>query len=588
MTAGPVVVAGLTAFAVSLAGTWACESVARRAGLVTVPRDDRWHRRPVALLGGLAIMLGTVVALGLVPGAVSRFGALLATAAVMGGIGLIDDLRPLPPQAKLVAQIVLAAVLIQLGFLLRLTPYALLNVFLTLFWVVGITNAFNLLDNMDGLAAGMALLAAGFRLVFFLVDRDQGGALITAAFMGGIAGFLVRNFPPAKIFMGDAGSLFIGFFLSGLSLAGEYAYSRGLSAVLVFPILLMLIPIFDTTFVTLTRLISGRPVSQGGRDHTSHRLVGLGISERQALGFLYGISGLSGLLAVLSYEYGFTYTIVLLALLLLGLFLLGIHLSRVQVLRAGSREPAVPIVRLVADFPFKRQVATVAIDLVLIVAAYYSAYLLRFEGAFEAHRDAFLVTVSPVIVIQVSSLALSGNYRGLWRYTSLPELLRLVRGITVGSGATVLYLVFATRFENLSRAVFVLDWLLLVAFLGGARASFRILAEVLRPAPDDFRRVLIYGAGDGGELTLREIRKNAGWRREPIGFLDDDVAKVGTRLHEIPVLGTLESLDEVLAGRQVDEVIVSSERIPAERVRALEAACAARGVPVVRASLRIE
>jgi UDP-GlcNAc:undecaprenyl-phosphate/decaprenyl-phosphate GlcNAc-1-phosphate transferase len=583
----PLVVTAVAAFVASLAATYACEAVARRAGLVTAPRDDRWHRKPVPLLGGAAIMVGTVAALWLIPGAVTRFGMLLAPALVMGAVGLRDDVRPLRPQAKLVAQIVLAATLMQFGFMLRLTPYTLPNVCLTLIWVVGITNAFNLLDNMDGLAAGMAIVAASFRLWFFLADHDQGGAAITAAFIGGVAGFFVRNFPPARIFMGDAGSLFIGFFLAGVSLAGEWAYSRGLSAVLVFPVLLMLIPIFDTTFVTLTRLLTGRPVSQGGRDHTSHRLVSLGISERQALAFLYGISGLSGVLAVLSYQYGFAYTVVLLALMLVGLVLLGVHLSRVQVARAADRGATVPVVRLVTDFPFKRQVATVAIDLALIVAAYYSAYLLRFEDGLDANRDVFLATVAPVIVIQISSLALSGSYRGLWRYTSMPELIQLIRGITLGCGATVLYLVFATRFAYLSRAVFVLDWLLLIVYLGAARASFRLLAELLRPRTEDFRRVLIYGAGDGGEMALREMRKNAALRREPVGFLDDDVGKVGRRLHEVPVLGTLERLEAILATLQVDEVVVSSGKIAPDRLRVLQQTCQVRGIPVARASLNI-
>jgi UDP-GlcNAc:undecaprenyl-phosphate GlcNAc-1-phosphate transferase len=576
------------AFVVALGATIACESAARRAGLVVTPREDRWHRQPIPLLGGVAIMLGLLTPLAFVRGVGTRFGVFLLVAAGMGAVGLLDDVRALRPQAKLVIQIILAAVLIQLGFLLRLTAYPLLDLLLTLFWVVGITNAFNLLDNMDGLAAGMAAVAGGFRLVFFLIDGDRAGAAVTAAFIGALLGFLVRNFPPARIFMGDAGSLFVGFFLSGVCLVGEFAYSRGIAAVLVFPVLLMLIPIFDTTFVTLTRLVTGRPVSRGGRDHTSHRLVSLGITERQALALLYGVSIVSGLLAVLSYQYGFAYTVVFLALLLIGLVLLGVHLSRVQVVRADSPPADSAVVRLVADFPFKRQLATVAIDLVLIVVAYYSAYLLRFEGTFDDHRAIFLRTVGPVIILQVASLALCGCYRGLWRYTSLTDLLRLVRGATLGVAASVLYLVFTTRFENLSRAVFILDWLLLVVFLCGSRASFRLFGELLRPAHASFRRVLIYGAGDGGELTLRELRNNATLRREPVGFLDDDRTKAGSRIHEVPVLGGLDGLDELLARFRINEVVVASDKIPAERVRRLEAICAGRGVPVLRAALRIE
>jgi len=578
----------VVAFLVALVGTRVSAAIARRAGLVTQPREDRWHREPVPLLGGATIIVGLLVSLPFVGGNIGRFGTFLLIALAMGVVGLIDDVRPLRPQTKLVAQIVLASLLIQFGFLLRLTTSPVLNVLLTFLWVVGITNAFNLLDNMDGLAAGMALIAAGFRLVFFLTDGDGTGAAVTAGFMGAVAGFLVRNFPPAKIFMGDSGSLFVGFFLSGLCLVGEYAYSRGIAAVLLFPVLLVLIPIFDTTFVTLTRLVTGRRVSQGGRDHTSHRLVSLGFTERQALAFLYGVSVVSGGLALLSYAYGFTYTVVLLALLLVGLVLLSIHLGRVQVVRADAAPEESRIVRLVADFPFKRHVATVAIDLVLVVAAYYSAYLLRFEGAFEAHREAFLRTIASVIIIQMSSLALSGSYRGLWRYTSLPELLVLVRGATVGAAGTVLYLVLATRFEGLSRAVFVLDWLLLVLFLSASRASFRLFGELLRPTPDEFRRVLIYGAGDGGELTLRELRKNQGLRRMPVGFLDDDREKLGTRIHEVPVLGSLDSAEDLLVRYRISEVIVASDRIPAEHVRRLEVVCLARGVSVLRASLRIE
>jgi UDP-GlcNAc:undecaprenyl-phosphate GlcNAc-1-phosphate transferase len=242
----------------------------------------------------------------------------------------------------------------------------------------------------------------------------------------------------------------------------------------------------------------------------------------------------------------------------------------------------------VADLPFKRQMATVAIDVVLIVVAYYAAYLLRFEGAFEAHRDVVLQTIAPLIIIRVSSLALCGCYRGLWRYTGLRDVLRIVQGVTLGSAAIVLYLVFTRRFENLSRAVFVLDWLLLVLFLAGSRLSFRLFAEVLRPVQGGFRRVLIYGAGDGGEMTLRELRKNAGRGREAVGFLDDDRTKLGTRIHGVPILGGLEAAEDLLGQYQIREVIVASDKIPAERRRRLEAICAAQGVPVARAVLRID
>ena len=581
------------AFAVSLivalSATLVCERLAHRAGLVVEPRSDRWHRRPVALLGGVAIMLGVLPALALVGELRGRLTALTVVSLAMGAVGLVDDVRSLRPPVKLVAQIALAAVLAQLGFVLRLTGVPVLDMLLTLFWLVGVTNAFNLLDNMDGLAAGMAVIAGVFRLVLFLLDGNVAAATMTAGFVGAVAGFLVRNAPPARIFMGDAGSLFLGFFLGGLCLVVDAAYySRGMTAVLAVPVLLVLIPIFDTTFVTITRLLRGQPVSQGGRDHTSHRLVALGGSERRALAVLFGLSIVGGGVALLTYRADFGTAVVLLPLLLVGLALLGVHLSRVEIARAATAPPGRAAVWVVRDFPYKRQMASVVLDTVLIVVAYYAAYVLRFEDAFVANRPMLMRTLAPVLVCQLAGLALSGAYRGLWRYTGLADMLRLTRGITIGTMAAVLYLLFTTRFIGLSRAVFVLNWLLLVALVGASRASFRLLGEALRAPRAGARPVLVYGAGDGGELALRELRNNPALGREAVGFIDDDRTKAGTRIHGVPVLGPLDDLDALIRAHPVAEVVVASSKIPVERLHRLETTCVAHGVVVVRASVRLE
>jgi UDP-GlcNAc:undecaprenyl-phosphate GlcNAc-1-phosphate transferase len=575
----------VTALVVAVVATLVCERVARRTGPVAHPREDRWHRRSVPLLGGVAIMLA-VVALSLPLGArLARFAPLLTLSVAMGIVGLVDDFTMLRPQVKLAAQIVGAAVLIHLGTQLPLTPFTIVNLLFTLLWMVAITNAFNLLDNMDGLAAGVAGLTALFRLSVFVIDGDRDGAWMMAALLGAVTGFLVRNYPPAKIFMGDAGSLFLGFYLGGVSLVSDYAYTRGIVAVLVFPILLVLVPILDTAFVTVTRLLGGRPLAQGGRDHTSHRLVALGISERQVLGVLLGISAIAGALALLSYEQGFRYSVILLALLVIWLGLLGAHLSRVRLAatRPADRVDTLPFFN---EFPYRRQVGTLAIDAVLIVVAYYAAYVLRFEATFEAERPTFLKSVGPVLGVQLLVLVLSGNYKGLWRYTSVPDLVRLGRGATVAVTASVLYLLLTTPFDTFSRAVFVLDWALLILALSASRVAFRLLGEWLRPSSRGSRRTLIYGAGDGGALTLRELRNNVGLERQPVGFLDDDRRKRGT-LYGLPILGGLDAAEEILIAHQVDEVIVASKKIPRARLEQLASMCAARGVAVTRASLSI-
>jgi UDP-GlcNAc:undecaprenyl-phosphate GlcNAc-1-phosphate transferase len=166
--------------------------------------------------------------------------------------------------------------------------------------------------------------------------------------------------------------------------------------------------------------------------------------------------------------------------------------------------------------------------------------------------------------------------------------LRLGRGITLGTVASVLYLLFTTRFVGLSRAVFVLDWVFLAMLVGASRVSFRLLGEALRAPRVAARPVLVYGAGDGGELVLRELRNNTALAREAVGFIDDDRAKLGTRIHGVSVLGSLYELEALLRAHAVEEVVVASRKIPLERLRRLEGACAAHGVAVVRASVRLE
>ncbi len=579
---------GLVALGLSLGLTLLCERVATRVGLVAHPRGDRWHGASVPLLGGLAIAVGTLVPLTLATWGMSDLLVLSVAALAMATLGLLDDVYSLKPQLKLIAQVIVAAFLLYFGFLLRLTPFPLLNIFITLVWIVGITNAFNLLDNMDGLAAGIAAIAAAFRLLFSLWEGEAAEAVAAASFLGACMGFLARNFPPARIFMGDAGSHFLGFFLAGLSLTAQFPYSRGTTAVLAFPVLLLLVPIFDTTFVTVTRLLSGRRVSVGGRDHTSHRLVAVGVSERGVVLFLYGVAASSGAVAVISYQVGLSYSVVLLGLLVLGLVLLGVYLAGVRGVGVVPASRSGTVLRLVADFQYKRQVLTVSLDLALIVMAYYMAYLLRFEEAMAGEINRFLDSLPIVLISQLVVLVGFGLYQGVWRYAGLRDFLRIVSATAVGTMGAVSILVLMQRFEGFSRAVFVLDWLLLMVLIGGSRVSFRLFGMAFRSRPSEFRRVLIYGAGDGGELTVKELWNNSDLERVPVGFIDDDREKHGAKVHGLPVFGGVDVLDAVLREHGITEVILSSSKIQGEGLRRLTEACLVLGVPVRRASFRLE
>ena len=258
---------GGVAFALVLALAPLCKSIARRSGAVNRPRTDRWHQQPIPLLGGVAIAGAVGLALAVVRVGDQRLLTLLAGAFAMAVVGLIDDLRPIRPQIKFVLQILTASAMAALGLQLHLSPYPSLDVLLTLLWVVGITNAFNLLDNMDGLSAGMAvdrgLLPVRIQRSHWQLERR-----------GAVAGGRRRRariphlqLQSRAIFMGDSGSMFLGFTLSGIALIGTRLSGPDIFFVLLIPVAMMGLPIFDTTLVTIVRTLEGRPLSQGGRDH---------------------------------------------------------------------------------------------------------------------------------------------------------------------------------------------------------------------------------------------------------------------------------------------------------------------------------
>ena len=288
-----------------LATPWAM-AVARRFGLLDVPSARKVHLQPVPLLGGVAIYVAVWAGVLLIsrlplaqqyvflPGTTRELAAIFLCTVVLILVGVVDDraAKGIPPWAKLVGQVVAAAIVIAAGVRVQVFDIALLDTGLSLIWLIGISNAVNLLDNMDGLSAGATAIAAGF---FFLLASANGQylvAIMALAVMGGSLGFLRYNFNPAAIFMGDAGTLFLGFLLGiiGAKLRIGPVGWWGFGAA----ILVLILPILDTTFVTLNRLRTGRQVTQGGTDHASHQLVRMGLAHRQAVLVLYSVAFVGG------------------------------------------------------------------------------------------------------------------------------------------------------------------------------------------------------------------------------------------------------------------------------------------------------
>ncbi|HLN97070.1 MAG TPA: hypothetical protein VK208_01170 [Pyrinomonadaceae bacterium] len=589
---------------IALALTPLVRALARRYGMVAKPKTDRWHKKPTAMLGGVAIWLAVVIsyfaiirpATGLAWGHFpeSFLDVVIGASTFLFLVGLADDFLHTKPYQKLIGQVMGSAFIVYYGLTLPWTSYLPLNIALTIFWLIGITNAVNLLDNMDGLAAGIAIIASGFLGLSFLTTGQVNEALLLVTFAGALLGFLVYNSSPASIFMGDCGSMFIGFFLASAALVNvSGGRSRSFLPVLAVPILVLFIPIFDTTFVTILRKLSGRAASQGGRDHTSHRLVALGTSERHAVWMLYGLAALSGFLALLVQQVKLDVSLAAIAGFTVLLTLLGVYLAGVKVydeteeaLAAGDNS----LYAFLVDLSYKRRIFEVLLDVVLILLAYWAAYAIKF-GALSgsAAWKLFLRTLPVLVFIKMASFLVIGVYRGLWRYTSLDDLIVFAKAVVLSSVLSVMAVLFAFRFEGFSRTVFLIDGILMFMFLAGSRLAFRLFRQVIPIAKNaEGRRVLIYGAGDGGELLLRELLNNRAWKYLPVGFLDDDPAKSGKLIHGLKVYGGNGDLVSVCRQHDVHEVLISSLRMSAERLQEILVFCQTEDIQVRRMRITIE
>lgn len=267
--------------------------LALRRGVLDVPGDHKTHVNPVPYLGGLAILLafsGAVMVAGFVyrpPNGLTQLAILLGVALLLSVVGLLDDVKGLTATSRLLVEITAGVAVWMVGSGVAFAPHGWMNLIITVVWIVGITNALNMLDNMDGLSAGVAVIAAA---TFFLIAALNGQYLVAAlaaAVAGCALGFLRHNFHPARIYMGDAGSLFLGFVLAVLGLRLRLLDTSQILAAFV-PILVLGVAIFDAALVVANRLRHGLNPMLGGRDHTSHRLVFIGIPVPVAVTLIYG------------------------------------------------------------------------------------------------------------------------------------------------------------------------------------------------------------------------------------------------------------------------------------------------------------
>ena len=583
---GKAILAFGTAFLVTFILTPVVRLAAVRLGWVTRPVEDRWGRRMIARLGGAGMFAGVMVsALLWLPHERTVVGLLLGVTLVFG-LGLLDDLRRIPPYTKLVGQLLIGSVVVISGIRISLVPWEWLAVPVSILWFVLVMNAFNLLDNMDGLAAGIGAIAAGFCAVHAGLANQWTIASLAAMMSGVCLGFLRYNFPPAKIFMGDSGSHLLGLSLAALALMGSWRHSTQLLSVLAVPMLVLAVPIFDTCFVTIQRLIHRQHPFVGGRDHVFHRLVVLGLSVRQTVTVLYIISACLGFLSLVSASLKPLSMMAIWLSVITGFVLLGRYLTKVNVYRLEPRistDTAVDVPRASTQIEtmllHKRRLLEILADFCVISSAYVFAHLLRFEGVLTGDLQQLIIRSLPIIlVMKLTCFAIYRLYRGVWRYLGLSDLITVFKAVTLGSILSSLALLYFWRFEGYSRAVLIIDWLLTFMGVASSRVVERLFDIWICNAVTTGVPALIVGAGDTGARVLRAIKYETRASHRVVGLLDDDLRKLGDRIYGAPVLGTRTQLPELLEREGVREVLVAIADPPGELLEYIRQCCEPKGV----------
>ena len=533
--------------------TWAIIGFSRKRKLLDVPNDRSSHRIPKPRLGGVAIVtafyaaVATLYILGYDPFPTKRLAAGFMTGGgLLALMGIVDDLHHLEARVKLAIQAAAALVVIASGGLLTELRLPLVGVLglgwiampFTLLWIVAMINFYNFIDGLDGLAAGVGMIAALFLALIGIFSVSSSLAVIYLVLAGSCLGFLRFNFPPARIFMGDTGSTFIGYSFAVLAIIGS-----GTGVPVFVTMLLLLGVIGDAALTLVKRVIARERIFIPHRTHYYQRLTSVGFSHKQITLLEYFVTVLLGVSALFIFR-GETLFVTVFSGLCIVFFLWA--LLKIRNLERGG-----------VLFPKWRTVAIALSDLIFIAASYLLSYYLRLNFQPRgAEVSAMLLSLPIVLVIRTGLFYHYGLYRGVWRYTTFDDVIRIVKAVSIGSLIMIVSFTLLFRFTAFPRSVFVIDWFILIVFIGGSRIATRWFHEL--PVHEELsgKRVAIGGTGHAAEVILHTIKRAGGLI--PVGYLDDRTGMTGKIIHGLEVLGPYRDVERLVGRHLIDELYMAS------------------------------
>ena len=586
---------------------------ATRLGAMDQPNPRKIHTYPIPRLGGVAIYASFFLSVGLlnlIDPDLHRLISLAPTKGVMLtiglvlilGLGIFDDLRPRTPTQKLIVQLIAGTSVYLAGFGISsisdplgggLLNLGILEYPATLLWIVGITNAFNLIDGLDGLAAGVAGIACFAIWGISLLTNDMSTAMLVLILAGAVVGFLRYNFVPARIFLGDSGSLFLGFALAVFSMRSS---TKGTTALAILvPILSLGLPIMDTLLSMLRRLLRSLLPEQAksksfirrlgsifmpDTQHIHHQLMARGLSHRKVVLLLYLVSCAFAIGAFsITIADNISASLILVAVILATI--IGVRQLRYKEMSVLKNGVFLPIY----EWPLmNRSLFQGFLNLAFILIAYGTAYRLVYRGNLPLLlQENLFVTLAFVCVIKLAVFYFSGLYNGSFRHLGIGDVLKILKAVAIAvTISTVVLALLPHPWKVFDLSVAILDFYLLLSLILSARISFQVLNYLFRQDHTGGKQVIIYGADAIGILTLQRILADRTLNLNPVGFLDESPQLEGKRLHGYPIYGGHWKLQRLLKKMKIEEVLLSSDGMKPEVLNRLKQLARTHGFAIRR------